>query len=264
MIGAIAGDIAGSRFEFANRKSKDFTLFAPGCRPTDDTCMTLAIGRALLETQDPAALPAAAVHQMQTYGRRYPQAGYGARFLSWIFSDDPQPYQSFGNGAAMRISAVGDLAPDAQTAAAWANAVTAVTHNHPAALRAAEAVAVSMVWLRQGCTLAQLRGRVCDRWHYALDFTLDEIRPAYHFDVSCQGSVPQAFTALLESTGVEDALRCAISIGGDSDTIAAITGAMAACHYGVPEEIRARALAYLPPEEQALIAKIDGPTAAQK
>lgn len=254
MIGAIAGDIIGSRFEFHNRKSRHFTLFAPGCAPTDDSYMTLAIGLALLDGGD---LASAAVRRMQQLGRRFPAAGYGARFAAWLESDAPQPYQSFGNGAAMRISAVGDLAPDVQTAIAWARAVTAVTHDHPDALRAAEAVAAAMVLLRQGARPDAVRETVTARWGYRFDFTLDQIRPHYAFDVSCSGSVPQAFEAFFESTGYEDAIRNAVSIGGDSDTIAAIAGALAQSRHGVPVEIRTRALSYLPEDLQQVVRRID-------
>ncbi len=245
MIGAIIGDIAGSRFEWNNHKSTDFALFAYPDRPTDDSVMTLAVAQAILETdKDYNLLPAAFAHSMQLLGRRYPRAGYGGRFFQWIYLEKPRPYNSYGNGSAMRVSPCGFAAESLEDAIALAQLSAAVTHNHPEGIRGAEAVAASIWLLRQGCSKGELRQFV--RAHYyKLDFTLDEIRPVYTFDVSCQGSVPQAIQAFLESEDFEDAVRKAISIGGDSDTIAAIAGSLAEACYGVPGELREQAEAYL-------------------
>ena len=245
MLGAIIGDIAGSRFEWNNQKTKDFELFTGRCRPTDDSIMTIAIAKAILDSEgDLAKLEQNTVKYMQQFGRRYPDAGYGERFYDWIFTKDPQPYNSFGNGAAMRVSPCGFAAGTLQEAKALARAVTKVTHNHPKGMKAAEAVAVAIFLARNGKKLAEIREHI-EQHYYKIDFTLDEIRPSYRFDVTCQGSVPQAFEALFESTGFEDAIRNAISIGGDSDTIAAITGGMAEAYYGIPSTIRDKVLLFL-------------------
>ena len=247
MLGALIGDIAGSRIEWDNQKTKDFTLLTHtgGCRPTDDSVMTLAVARAILDCGgDYESLSAAAVRRMQELGLRYPRAGYGGRFYRWIRSRNPKPYNSFGNGAAMRVSPCGWAAASREEARALARAVTAVTHDHPEGMKAAQAVAETIFMARHGAGLPELREHVT-RTYYAIDFTLDEIRPGYTFDVTCQGSVPQAFEALFESTGFEDAVRCAISIGGDSDTIGAITGSMAEAVYGIPEELRREATGFL-------------------
>lgn len=245
MLGAIIGDIAGSRFEWNNQKTKEFELFTGRCRPTDDSIMTISIAKAILDSEgDLAKLEQNTVKYMQQFGRRYPDAGYGERFYDWIFTKDPQPYNSFGNGAAMRVSPCGFAAGTLQEAKALARAVTKVTHNHPKGMKAAEAIAVAIFLARNGKKLAEIREHI-EQHYYIIDFTLDEIRPSYRFDVTCQGSVPQAFEAFFESTGFEDAIRNAISIGGDSDTIAAVTGGMAEAYYGIPLTIRDKALLFL-------------------
>ena len=234
MLGAIIGDIAGSRFEFHNRKSKSFALFAPDCRPTDDSIMTLAVASALMEEgEDIEALGSCAVTWMQRLGRRYPNCGFGGMFRKWIHSNDPQPYGSYGNGAAMRISPVGFFACSEEEVKLLSRAVTAVSHDHPEALKGAEAAAMAIYLARTGSDMAAIRERI-EQDYYRIDFTLDGIRKTYAFDVSCQGSVPQALEAFFESESFEDAIRNAISIGGDSDTIAAITGGIAEAYYGVP------------------------------
>ncbi|WP_458400418.1 N-6 DNA methylase [Mailhella sp.] len=245
MLGAIVGDIAGSRFEWANIKTKDFDLMTRDCRPTDDSVMTLAIAQAVLDTHaDVTLLPAKAVASMQAWGRSYPDAGYGGHFSRWITSDTPQPYNSFGNGAAMRVSACGFAATSLEEAIALAHAVTAVTHDHPEGLKGAEAVAVAIWLARRGKSLIEIRDHIHEHY-YPMDFTLNGIRPAYRFDVSCHGSVPQAIMAFLEAENFEDAIRNAISIGGDSDTIAAIAGSIAEAYFGIPADIRKLALTYL-------------------
>lgn len=246
MIGAIVGDIAGSLYEFHNIKTKDFPLFAPRhgreVRPTDDSVMTLAVARALLDAaNDPATLPVAAVRRLQEFGRRYPRAGYGGSFRRWLVADNTRPYNSWGNGAAMRVSACGWAARTLDEALAFSDAVTGVTHNHPEGLKGARAVTAAIFLLRTGTPVDEVRDHIV-KTYYPLDFTLDEIRPNYEFDVSCQGSVPQALEAFFEAVDFEDAIRNAISIGGDSDTIAAITGAVAEAKWGVPEAIRNEAL----------------------
>ena len=245
MIGAIIGDIVGSRFEWHNIKTKEFELFHRRCRPTDDSVMTLAVAQAILDSEgDPASLSQNAVRRMQEIGRRYPGAGYGGRFNRWLYAQDPRPYHSFGNGSAMRVSPCGFAAKTLDEAIAMADAVTEVTHDHPEGMKGAEATAAAIFLARSGKTKEEIREHIV-RNYYPLGFTLDEIRPSYTFDVSCQGSVPQALEAFFESESFEDAIRSAVSIGGDSDTIAAITGGVAEAYYGVPQELRDMALAYL-------------------
>ena len=319
MIGAIVGDIAGSRFEFHNRKTKDFELLVTGdasarkvskgyaeakaayeaankaesrrrfwlfgkrgkrlgsilaesgsllsssikvdaaspkhpfcrsdraCHYTDDTVMTLAIAAALMDWKTGAGdLGAFAVRRMQEFGRRYPRAGYGGAFRRWLSEENPQSYNSWGNGSAMRVSACGWAGQTLDEVKALSRAVTEVTHNHPEGIKGAEATAVATFLARTGKSMDEIKA-VIVRDYYPLDFTLDEIRPGYEFDVSCQGSVPPALEAFFESTSFEDAIRNAISVGGDSDTIAAITGAVAGAYYGVPEDIREKAERFLDP-----------------
>ena len=255
MIGAIVGDIAGSRFEWHNRKSKQFTFLKGkeeggySCSFTDDTVMTVAVADAIAKWRaggdaSYGALSRAAIESMQAFGRQFPHAGYGGSFRRWLRDVDPQPYNSWGNGAAMRVSACGWAGRTLDEVRAMSRAVTEVTHNHPEGIKGAEATAVATFLARTGMSKEEIR-EVVVRDYYSLGFTLDAIRPTYEFDVSCQGSVPQALEAFFESTSFEDAIRNAISIGGDSDTIGAICGAVAGAYYGVPDDIRAQAEAFL-------------------
>lgn len=245
MIGAIIGDIVGSRFEWNNIKSKEFDLFTSKCLPTDDSIMSLAIAKAILvSNSDHSDLSKNAVKYMQSIGRLYPDCGYGGNFYNWIFSDNPKPYNSFGNGAAMRVSAAGFAANSLDEAKLISKIVTEVSHNHPEGMKGAEATAVAIYMAKSSSSMEGIKDYI-NKHYYSIDFTLDDIREAYSFDVSCQGSVPQALQAFFESTGFEDAIRNAISIGGDSDTIAAITGGIAEAYYDVPENIRKEALKFL-------------------
>ncbi|MDR0355714.1 MAG: ADP-ribosylglycohydrolase family protein [Deltaproteobacteria bacterium] len=245
MIGAIVGDIVGSRFERDNVKTKDFELLTPKCQTTDDSVMSLAVAKALLDCGgDYSGLGALTVKAMQEVGRPYPNCGYGGMFRAWMCSDDPAPYGSFGNGAAMRVSACGFAAKTLDEAVELSRKVTEVTHNHPEGIKGAEATAVCVFLAREGKSVPEIRDYV-NRLYYPMNFTLDDIRDAYKFDETCQGSVPQAITAFLESKSFEDAIRNAISIGGDSDTLAAIAGGIAEAYYGVPNELRQRALTFL-------------------
>ena len=245
MLGAITGDVVGSRFEWHNYRSKGFTLFTPRCSPTNDSIMTLAVAQSILDCEDSyAALGETAVRELRSFGQAYPNSGYGGRFLGWLFAAEPKPYGSFGNGAAMRVSPCGHAARTVDEAKYLAHAVTAITHGHAEGLRAAEAVTLCIYHARQGASMDFLKALVRENY-YRIDFCLDDIRDEYAFDETCQGSVPQAFEAFFESTDFEDAIRCAVSIGGDSDTIAAITGSLAEAYYGVPADIRERTLAYL-------------------
>lgn len=245
MIGAIIGDIVGSRFEHDGIKTKDFELFARSCSFTDDSVMSLAVAKAILMSRaDRSDLSGNAVKWMQEIGRRYPNCGYGGNFIYWVFSEDPKPYNSFGNGSAMRVSGAGFAAGSLDEAKEISKLVTEVTHNHPEGVKGAEATAVAIYMAKTGCSIEEIREYI-DKNYYPMDFTLDEIRDEYTFDVTCQGSVPQALQAFFESTDFEDAIRNAISIAGDSDTLAAICGGVAQAYYGVPDEIREKALGYL-------------------
>lgn len=247
MLGAIIGDIVGSRFEWNNYKGKDFDFLTYKCSPTDDSIMTLAIAQAILKSKpDHSDLSMKAVRYMQQMGNLYPHptGGYGGFFRKWLKSKDPKPYKSFGNGAAMRVSACGFAAKDLVDAKIMSRMVTAVTHNHPEGIKGAEATTVVIYLARSGKSMLEIRD-VIDKEYYPMNFTLDSIRDSYGFDETCQGTVPQALMAFFESKDFEDAIRNAISIGGDSDTLAAITGGVAEAFYGIPAEIRKHALTFL-------------------
>lgn len=245
MLGAIIGDIVGSRFEWNNIKTKDFEFLTHRCFVTDDSIMSLAIAHAILANSGNADnLDRFAVTSMQEIGRFYPNCGYGLRFYNWMFSDNPQPYNSYGNGAAMRVSACGFAADSLEDAITLAKKVTEVTHNHPEGIKGAEATVVALYMARTGSTILEIHDYI-NKHYYPMNFTLDGIRDTYAFNETCQDTVPQAIMAFLESSGFEDAIRNAISIGGDSDTLAAITGGIAEAYYGIPTEIRKKALTYI-------------------
>jgi type I restriction enzyme M protein len=248
MLGAIIGDIVGSRFEFNNIRTKDFELFAEDCQVTDDSIMTLAVAKAILACDgDWNQLGHNAVKYMQEIGRKYPNCGFGGMFVKWVFSDKPVPYNSFGNGAAMRVSPCGFIAHTEEEAILLSKKVTEVTHNHPEGLKGAEAVSAAIFMAHNKAYKSDIKERI-EKDYYALNFTLDSIRDDYQFDASCQGTVPQAIAAFLESTSFEDAIRNAISLGGDSDTLAAITGSIAEAFYGIPSDLKSKALTYLDSE----------------
>lgn len=245
MLGAIIGDIVGSRFEFNNIKRKRFELFTPECFTTDDSIMTLAIAKAIMDSKpDHSDLGACAVRAMREVGQPYPHCGYGGSFLRWMYSDNPQPYGSYGNGAAMRVSPCGYAASSLEEAKAMSRAVTEVTHNHPEGIKGAEATTVAIYMARTSSTLEEIRDEI-NAHYYPMDFTLDGIRESYQFNETCQQTVPQALMAFFESTDFEDAIRNAISLGGDSDTLAAITGGIAQAYYGIPHDLRQKAIGYL-------------------
>ena len=246
MLGAIIGDIVGSRFEWHNIKSKEFTFFHIDCFPTDDSIMTLAIAKAILACDgDYSNLGNQAVICMQELGRRYPDAGYGGHFRRWLKKQSPEPYNSLGNGSAMRVSPVAYIAENVDHLKALSRAVTEVTHNHPSGIKGAEATAVAIFMALHGASKQDIK-KVIDQEYYNLDFyQLDEIRADYSFDVTCDGTVPYAIEAFMEATSFEDTIRNAISIGGDSDTLAAIAGSIAEAYYGIPENIRNQAVQYM-------------------
>ena len=245
MLGAIIGDIAGSRFEFNNYRAKDFTFFTGECCFTDDTVMRLAICAAILACEgNYSTLGQLTVQKMQEIGRPYPHCGYGGRFYSWMYTENPQPYNSYGNGSAMRVSGVVYAANNMEQVKQLSLMVTDVTHNHPEGIKGAEATAVAAFMAKQGADMQAIKDYI-DANYYPMDFTLDGIRDSYMFNETCQNTVPQALMAFFESTSYEDAIRNAISIGGDSDTLAAITGAIAECYYGIPQKLREQGMSYL-------------------
>lgn len=249
LLGAAGGDIAGSRFEWNNHRSKDFELFSDKCDFTDDTVMTMAVAQVFADTDiSPDQVPDDVVRkkaqdEMLRFGRHYPGRGYGGGFSRWLHSGNPRPYNSYGNGSAMRVSACGWAGNSPCEVARLATLVSEPTHNHPEGIKGAVATAQAVFYARTGWTKDAIRSAM--EKYYNLDFTLDEIRPTYKFNETCQGTVPQAIVAFLESTSYEDALRCAISIGGDSDTMGAITGAVAEAFYGIPEDMQKTILSYL-------------------
>ena len=242
MIGAIIGDIVGSRFEFDNIKTKNFDLFTSDCDFTDDTVMTLAIGKAFIRRKEDN-FKQILINTMHEVGNKYQDCGYGGRFLDWVVYECTEPYNSCGNGSAMRVSSVGWYAKTLAEAEELAKISAEVTHNHPEGIKGAQAVAGAIFLAKTGVSKEEIRQYVTN--YYTLDFTLDEIRPTYEYEIVCQTSVPQAIQAFLESTDFEDAIRNAISIGGDSDTVAAICGSIAEAYYGVDEDLRETALSYL-------------------
>ena len=253
MLGAIIGDIVGSVYEHHNIKTKDFELFGEGCRFTDDTVMTCAVCWAVREYKARENVNVIGLFQkrMVELGQMYPDAGYGGKFRQWLSNRYRRPYGSFGNGSAMRVSACGMLADSLEEAHNLAVYSAEVSHNHPEGIKGAVAVAEAIYLAKTGATKDEIRAH-CSQY-YELGFTLDEIRPGYSFDSSCQGSVPQAIAAFLESESFEDAIRNAVSLGGDSDTIAAIAGSIAEPFYGIPARLKARAYGYLTPPLRAAL-----------
>ena len=238
MYGAILGDIIGSPFEFdRGDKTKEFDLFSKGCRFTDDSVMTIAIGEALLAVGTEATgkeIEVAVAANMQDWGRRYPHAGYGGRFRCWLSERNPKPYGSYGNGSAMRVSAAGWLYNSIEKTREVARATANVTHNHPEGIKGAEATASAIYMARNGSSKEEIKEYIEREFRYDLDRSLDIIRPGYHMDETCQKTVPEAIIAFLEARDFEDAIRNAVSLGGDTDTLGAITGSIAEAFYGIP------------------------------
>ena len=242
MIGAIAGDIIGSVYERYPIKTKDFPLFHRRSRFTDDTVLTVAVADAILEGHPYD-------QSVREIGRRYPNAGYGGTFIGWLYSDHPQPYNSWGNGSAMRVSPVGFAFNTEDKVLSEAAKTACISHNHPEGIKGAQATALSVYLARSGHTKDEIREQVSQRFGYDLHRTVEEIRPTYAFDISCQGTVPEAIIAFLDSRSYEDAVRNAVSLGGDSDTLACITGGIAEAFYrDVPDDIRSKVRELLTPD----------------
>lgn len=247
MIGAIIGDIAGSIYEFENIKTKRFPLFSSNCRFTDDSVMTAAVAEASMvyrQKKNDTLFEINVINSMHRLGRKYIAAGYGSRFREWLLSEERRPYGSYGNGSAMRVSAVAYVAESLQEAEKLAEISARVTHNHSEGIKGAKAVAAAVYMAICGSSKEEIKVYI-KRKYYDIDFTLNSIRNRYVFDVSCRGSVPQALEAFFEAGSFEDAVRNAISIGGDSDTIACIAGAIAEPYFGIPECIRRRGLKFI-------------------
>ena len=256
MYGAIIGDIVGSTYEYKRLKNRNFDLFPPGSSFTDDTVMTVAIGDALMEWKNYGGdIRKIFAITMQNYGHAYPnvKGAYGGGFASWLSSTHPQPYNSYGNGSAMRVSPCGIMAQSLEEALELAKQSAEVTHNHPEGIKGAQATAAAVYLAKSGAAKEEISTYIRENF-YALDKTLDEIRPAYRFDGTCQGSVPESIQAFLESTDYETAIRNVISLGGDADTMGAITGSIAWAYYGrdgITEDMLSlweRAKRYVPEE----------------
>lgn len=248
MLGTIIGDIVGSVYEFKNHRSKDFSpLFHAEARYTDDTVCTVAVADALVNGQNPQ-------QKLQQWCRRYADnGGWGQKFALWIFEDPPQPYGSWGNGAAMRIAPVGMLAESEGQAVEWSDTVTNITHNHPDAINSARAVALAIHWARWQVQASEIARRIQERFGYDMSRTPDQIRPTYVRTEKAADSVPQAMVCALQASSFEDAIRNAVSIGGDSDTIAAIAGGIAEALFGLPDDIAAQGWSYLPPDMKVVL-----------
>ena len=254
MIGAMIGDVVGSVYEFHNIKTKEFPLLSPRSIFTDDTLMSLAVADALLGLKEGKDFRKVLIHSMQGIAEEYPcpMGGYGERFYWWLQETDPQPYNSYGNGSAMRVSPCGEYAKTLEEALRLAKESAEVSHNHPEGIKGAQATAAAVWMAKHGATKQEIRDYITAHF-YPLDQTVDQIRPAYDFDISCQGTVPPAIVCFLESDSFEDALRNAISLGGDSDTLADITCAIAWPFYARQGEdetmnmLRQRMMELLPP-----------------
>ena len=256
MYGALLGDMIGSPYEFdRGKKTKDFPLFVRESEFTDDSVMTIAVAEALIKTlgKDDISVRYAVIRSMQKWGRRYPYAGYGARFIHWLREKDPEPYNSWGNGSAMRVSAAGWLCDTLEETRRLARLSADVTHNHPEGIKGAEATASAIFLARTGHDKEEIRAYITGEFGYDLTRTCDQIRPDYRHVESCQETVPEAITAFLEGKAFEDVIRTAVSLGGDCDTLTCIAGSMAEAFYGVPEPLKAECRQRLAPDMLAVV-----------
>ncbi len=249
MLGAIVGDIVGSIYEWNNHRSKDFPFFGPGTDYTDDSVLTLAVADALLHGHPPQ-------NALYLWATRHPKRGYGGSFSKWLTTWELAPYGSWGNGAAMRVSPAALLANSLVEALELADRVTSVTHDHPEGLKGARATTHAIFLARHGASPAEIRRVVAQLYGYDMDRTVDTIRPVYRFNESCQETVPEALICALEAGSFEDAIRNAISIGGDSDTVAAIAGPLAEARFGIPEDIAQEAMRRLPDDMRETLRKL--------
>lgn len=261
MYGAILGDIIGSPYERSGGdKTTDFPLFSKRCRYTDDTVMTFAVCQALLAS--PLSSSSDIITEKlnyfcQKWGQTYPNAGFGGSFIQWIFLVKPTPYNSWGNGSAMRVSSVGWLYDDITRTRIVARLSAAITHNHIEGIKGAESVASAIFLARTGKSKSEIKEYIETEFGYDLSRKVCDIRPNYHFDVSCQGSVPESIICFLESTSFEEAIRLAVSLGGDTDTMGAIAGSIAEAYYGVPLELKERCEEYMTPLMKSVMEKFE-------
>ena len=246
MLGAIVGDIIGSHYEYINDRNYDFELLTEGSFFTDDTVMTLAVAQWLMRSDSLSTDDL--IKYMAEFGRKYPEVGYGPGFKSWIWSDTHKPYNSYGNGSAMRVSPVALYANNINEALELAYITSAVSHNHPEGIKGAQATAAAIYMAKNGYTKSQIRELISVMFEYNLYRTIDEIRPTYKWNDICQHSVPESIIAFLDGTDFEDVIRLAVSLGGDADTIGAIAGSIAACVYPIPEWISLECKKRLPPD----------------
>ena len=272
MYGAILGDIIGKPYEFDNAvKSRDFELFNEESRFSDDSVMTIAVAEALFKVMDERVMVFTLkdpeienkfknilVDSLKKWGRKYPDAGYGGRFYQWLMSDKRTPYNSYGNGSAMRVSAVGYVAEDLETTIRVAAWTADVTHNHHEGVKGAEAVAACIFMARKGYTKKEIKEYIEKEFGYDLSRTVDEIKPGYSFDVSRQGSVPESIICFLEAYSFESAIRNAVYLGGDTDTMGAIAGSIAEAYYGVPQRLKEECLKRIPPDMKAVLLEFMG------
>lgn len=262
MYGAILGDIIGSPYEFdQGNKTKDFPLFTDLSMFTDDSIMTLAVAEAFMDSlekgEEPEKTKKRLIRYMQFWGEKYPNAGYGSQFAWWLFSGGTEPYNSYGNGSAMRVSSIGWLYDDLDTVLKMAKLSAEITHNHPEGIKGAQATAAAIFLARTGYTKEEIKEYTEILFGYDLNRTCDEIRPSYYHKESCQETVPEAIIAFLESTDFEDAIRNAVSLGGDCDTLTCITGSIAEAFYGVPEELKKKCLGRLPNDLKAILLRFE-------
>ena len=249
MFGAILGDIIGSPYEFdMGNKTKDFPLFSKHSHFTDDSVMTIAVAEVLMEStgQSDDEIKGTLIYSMQRWGRKYPTAGYGGMFYYWLREKDPQPYNSFGNGSAMRVSSAGWLYDTLEETRHIARLTAEVSHNHPEGIKGAEATASAIFLARTGKSKDEIHDYIIKEFGYDLSRTCDEIRPTYHHVETCQQTVPEAITAFLDGIDFEDVIRTAVSLGGDCDTLTCIAGGIAEAYYGVPDELRKECINRLP------------------
>ena len=265
MYGAILGDMIGAPYEFdRGNKSKDFPLFCGDSHFTDDSVMTVAVAEALLDSRggDDASVRATLVYSMRLWGRRYPRAGYGARFAGWLAAKEPQPYGSYGNGSAMRVSAAGWLYDTLEQTRHAAVLSAEVSHNHPEGIKGAEATAAAIFLARSGSGKEEIRDYIVREFGYDLSRSCDEIRPGYRHFESCRKTVPEAITAFLEGRDFEDVVRTAVSLGGDCDTLTCIAGSVAEAFYGVPGKLKEECRRRLPGDMRAALDRFE--TAREK
>lgn len=261
MYGAITGDIIGSQFEFdRGNKSREFELFGKNCEYTDDTVMTVAVAEALLDAgkdADEKTVKEKLICSLKKWGKKYPYAGYGNRFKAWVLSAKSEPYGSYGNGSGMRVSPVGWLYDSMERTREVARWTAEITHNHPEGIKGAESAAAAIFMARHHAAFEEISNYIEDEFGYDLSRTLDEIRPDYCHVEDCMKTMPEAFTCFLEAGSYEECIRNVMYIGGDTDTLGAIAGAIAEAYWGIPEDLIRKAKEYLPDDIKAVVERFE-------